>query len=213
MYNNNFHMILHMMAVREFDVAYRASTMGTLPTKQRCLRWTVEDEARQMVHIFDNLSTVRFNRTEQGVIRQHTNARTTLACSHAESFYFMYHEQDKWDKDVRKIFNQLVYLRAVKLAEVATGIRMDFNWLNTTLRSHAEHPHAISLNPESQELRDRICRGEFEPTEDEVSKLSEIFPDLEKSLDSALTNAYGFVYSTLQFLWYEEPVVFGSSFR
>lgn len=213
MYNNNLHEILHLMAVREFDIAYRACSMGTLPTKQRCLRWTVEEEARQMVHIFDDLSTVRFNWREKGVIRQHSHSRATLACSHAESFYFMYHEHDQWGEDERELFNQLVYLRAVKLAEIATGIRMDFNWLDTTLRSHAEHPHAISLNRESYELRDRICRGEFEPTEDEVSKLSKIFPNLEKSLDDALTNTYGFVYSTMQFLWYDDPVVFGSHIR
>lgn len=213
MYNEtNLSTILHLMSIQELDIAYRACTMGSLPINQRSLRWTVEEEASQMVHIFDNLSTVRFNRHEKGVIRQVDSARAALATSHAENFYYMYREHEKMSNEVRDLFNQLVYLRAVKLAEIATGIRMDFNWMNTTLRTYAEHSHVISLNRESQELRNRICRGEFNPTEEEVNKLTENFPNLEKSLDEVLTTMYGFVSSTIEFLWCDDPIVFGSRF-
>lgn len=202
MHNTNIHVILHLMAVNELNIAYRSCSMNELPTSQSYLRWTVEEEAAKMAHIFDNLSTVLFKSHKKGVFTQEANRVTAQAVSRAYSFYAKYHGLNDWDRNVYFLFTQLLYLRAVKLAEIATGIRMDYNWMNTTLRRYGEHSSALYLDWESQELKDRISRGEFDPTEEEKAIMSEVMPDLEKSLNEYLTHMYGFVNCVAHSFWY-----------
>lgn len=203
-YDTNMGTILYLMAVREEDVAYRACCCGTLPTKQRILRWTVAEEAAQMVHIFDDLSTVRFDHRNKGRIRGRLAARASVSCSDAYSFYYMYHGWDQWDTEMFGLFTELLYLRAVKLAKIATGIRMDYEWLSTTLYKFANRYNdgGISLNREPKELTERIMREEFDPTAAEIERFSETFPDLDKALDETLTNMYGIVYTNMRSAWF-----------
>ena len=166
------------------------------------LRWTVAEEARRMQRIFDDLFTVYFSHSEQGIIRSHPNAIAMIGYNSAISFYFKYHQRGNWDKNTYNTFFQLLYLRAIKLAEITTGIRMDYNWLETTLRNYGEHSSAFHIYPESEELKNRIRNGEFDPTEEEKAMMSMIFPDVEKELNDSLTNIYGFVYSFFHEVWY-----------
>lgn len=202
MHDTNLGNILYFMATNELDLTHRSQSTTEYSTNISNLRWTVAEEASQMEHIFDNLSTVYFTYSEQGIIRRRTNAITMCSFQNAISFYCKYHQLNKWDDNVYDTFIQLLYLRAVKLAEIATGIRMDYNWLETTLRDYGESSNAFHINMEPEELKNRIRNGEFEPTEEEKALMSTIFSDLEKELDNTLTNLYGFVYSCFHNLWY-----------